>query len=254
MTTRSTHFTLQQMLIEWSLSLSAAHCEQQIMSIKSLFRTAIVLWSLFISHVVWGSTEVTVGVLAHRGVPKAIKLWQPTVDDLNQRIPGYRFKLEPRKLIQLKKDTAGNRFDFILTNPGQYVELEALYGITRLATLRNLRQGKPYDAFGSVLFSRSDNPSIQSLKDVAGTRFVGVGKGAFGAFQIAWYELNKVGIDPFTDTSELIFTGVPQDKVVFAVRDGKADVGTVRTDVMERMVNDGLIDLNNYRLIQVEKG
>jgi signal transduction histidine kinase/CheY-like chemotaxis protein len=196
------------------------------------------------------TTDVTVGVLAHRGIPKAKKLWQPTIDYLNEQIPGCHFVLEPRTLNGLKQDTAKNSFDFVLTNPGQYVELEALYGITRLATLRNLRQGKPYDAFGSIIFTRDDNRAVETLEDVAGKRFAGVKKGAFGAFQIAWYELNRIGIDPFTDTKELVFTGVPQDKVVYAVRDGEADVGTVRTDVMERMAAEGLIDINDFRLVQ----
>ncbi len=194
--------------------------------------------------------DVSVGVLAHRGVPKAKELWQPTVDFLNSRIPGYHFVLEPRKLDDLARDTAAGKFDFVLTNPGQYVELEAMYGISRLATLRNLRQGKPYDAFGSVIFTRADNTAVRSLKDVKGKRFAGVKKTAFGAFQVAWYELQQVGIDPFSDLKELIFTGVPQDKVVFAVRDGAADVGTVRTDVMERMAAEGLIRLEDFRLIQ----
>jgi signal transduction histidine kinase/DNA-binding response OmpR family regulator len=34
------------------------------------------------------------------------------------------------------------------------------------------------------------------------------------------------------------------------VRDGKADVGTVRTDVMERMAAEGLIKLDDFRLVQ----
>jgi signal transduction histidine kinase/CheY-like chemotaxis protein len=195
-------------------------------------------------------SEVSVGVLAHRGVPKARQLWQPTVDYLNSRITGFHFVLEPRKLTDLTRDTAAGEFDFVLTNPGQYVELEALYGISRLATLRNLRQGKPYDAFGSVIFTRADNNAIQTLKDVKGKRFAGVKTSAFGAFQVAWFELQQVGIDPFSDLSELVFTGVPQDKVVFAVRDGKADAGTVRTDVMERMAAEGLIKLGDFRLIQ----
>ncbi len=194
--------------------------------------------------------EVSVGVLAHRGIPKAKELWQPTIDFLNRRIPDRHFVLEPRKLDDLTRDTAAGKFDFVLTNPGQYVELEALYGISRLATLRNLRQGKPYDAFGSVIFTRADNTAVRSLRDVKGKRFAGVKKKAFGAFQVAWYELQQVGIDPFSDLKELIFTGVPQDKVVFAVRDGKADVGTVRTDVMERMAAEGLIKLEDFRLIQ----
>ena len=206
---------------------------------------------LLLIQTVWAeSTEVTVGVLAHRGITKAEKLWQPTIDYLNEQIPGYHFVLEPRTLKGLTQDTAKDSFDFVLTNPGQYVELEALYGITRLATLRNLRQGKPYDAFGSIIFARDDNLAVETLEDVAGKRFAGVKKGAFGAFQIAWYELNQIGIDPFTDTKELVFTGIPQDKVVYAVRDGEADVGTVRTDVMERMAAEGLININDFRLVQ----
>jgi len=206
---------------------------------------------LLLAHSVWAeSTQVTVGVLAHRGIPKAEKLWQPTIDYLNEQIPGYHFVLEPRTLKGLTQDTAKDSFDFVLTNPGQYVELEARYGITRIATLRNLRQGKPYDSFGSIIFTRADNQAVETLDDVAGKRFAGVKKEAFGAFQIAWYELNLIGIDPFSDTQELVFTGVPQDKVVYAIRDGKADVGTVRTDVMERMAAEGLIDITDFRLVQ----
>jgi len=204
-----------------------------------------------LTHSVWAeSIQVTVGVLAHRGIPKAEKLWQPTIDYLNEQIPGYHFVLEPRTLKGLTQDTAKDSFDFVLTNPGQYVELEARYGITRIATLRNLRQGKPYDSFGSVIFTRADNQAVETLEDVAGKRFAGVKKGAFGAFQIAWYELNLIGIDPFSDTQELVFTGVPQDKVVYAIRDGMADVGTVRTDVMERMAAEGLINITDFRLVQ----
>jgi signal transduction histidine kinase/CheY-like chemotaxis protein len=195
-------------------------------------------------------SEVSVGVLAHRGVPKAKQLWQPTIDYLNSRISGFHFVLEPRKLNDLTRDTAAGKFDFVLTNPGQYVELEALHGISRIATLRNLRQGRPYDAFGSVIFTRADNNEIQTLQDMKGKRFAGVKKTAFGAFQVAWFELQQSGIDPFSDLDGLVFTGVPQDKVVFAVRDGKADAGTVRTDVMERMAAEGLIKLEDFRLIQ----
>jgi len=196
---------------------------------------------------------VTVAVLAHRGEDNARHQWQPTMDYLSDAIPGYRFQLDPQRLKGLKKGNEQGRFDFVLTNPGQYVEFEAQYGITRLATLINLRRGKPYTAFGSVIFARSDNPQLNTLADIRGKRFAGVKKQAFGAFQTAWYELTRIGIDPFKDTSELIFTGIPQDAVVYAVRDGKADAGTVRTDVMERMAAEGLIDLADFKLLQSRK-
>ena len=193
---------------------------------------------------------VTVAVLAHRGEANAYKQWQPTMDYLSTTIPGFHFKLDPQRLKGLKQGNATRRFDFVITNPGQYVELEAQFGITRLATLINLRRGKPYTEFGSVIFARADNTRLNRLEDIRDARFAGVKKQAFGAFQLAWYELEKVGIDPFQDTAKLVFTGIPQDAVVYAVRDGKADAGTVRTDVMERMADEGLIKLDDFKLLQ----
>ena len=66
---------------------------------------------------------------------------------------------------------------------------------------------------------------------------------------MAWRELAEAGIDPFHDLSELKFVGFPQDEVVFQVRDGKVDAGTVRTDVLERMASQGLIELDDYRIL-----
>ena len=45
-------------------------------------------------------------------------------------------------------------------------------------------------------------------------------------------------MDPFRDFSELQFVGLPQDPIVYAVRDGKTDAGMVRTDTLERMLRE----------------
>ena len=47
----------------------------------------------------------------------------------------------------------------------------------------------------------------------------------------------------------LKFSGLPQDKIVYAVLNGKVDAGTVRTATLERMANDGLIDINAFKVI-----
>jgi signal transduction histidine kinase/DNA-binding response OmpR family regulator len=196
-----------------------------------------------------GPITVRVGILAFRGADKARRHWQPTLDYLDAGIPGYQFQLVPKDLPGLAQGTANGEFDFVFTTPGQYVDLEAEYGITRLATLINQFQGKPYKVFGSVIFTRTDNDHIHKLEDSRGQRLAGVAKQAFGGFQLAWYELQQAGIDPFSDVRELLFTGLPQDQIVYAVRDGRADVGTVRTNVLERMAGEGLIDQQDFRLL-----
>lgn len=76
---------------------------------------------------------------------------------------------------------------------------------------------------------------------------MGVKKTAFGGFQMAWLELKNEGIDPFNDFSSLQFSGFPQDKIVYAVLNGKVDAGTVRTTTLERMAAEGLIDFNEFK-------
>ncbi len=52
------------------------------------------------------------------------------------------------------------------------------------------------------------------------------------ASRLAWREMRAQGID-INDLSELRFAGI-HDRVVMAVRGAEVDVGTVRTDILER--------------------
>ena len=193
--------------------------------------------------------QVTVGVLAHRGVDAAIEMWSPTITYLAERIGGREFHLSPLDLQGMQDALQRGELDFILTNPGNYVELESGYGITRIATLKNIRQGKPSKTFGAVIFTHASRDDIHTLADLRGKTFDAVDEGAFGGFQMAWRELMDAGIDPFSDFSELRFSGFPQDNIVFDVRDGRVDAGTVRTDILEGLAGQGLIKLTDFRVL-----
>jgi len=216
----------------------------------------ILLWlatSVSISVAASGR-EVTVGVLAHRGVDTAISMWAPTVDYLAEKVTVSGFRLLPLDLREMQLALERNELDFILTNPGNYVELEASYGITRIATLKNMRHGKPTKTFGAVIFTRAGRDDIHALADLRGKTFVAVDRSAFGGFQMAWRELKDAGIDPFSDFSKLHFSGFPQDDIVFDVRDGNVDAGTVRTDILEGLAEQGVINLADYRILNQQVG
>lgn len=197
--------------------------------------------------------EVTVGVLAHRGSETAVRMWTPTIEYIGSRIMNYDFRLVPLDLHELPAALERDELDFILTNPGNYVELEAKYGITRIATLKNIRHGRISKTFGAVIFTRADRDDIHTLRDLRGKKFAAVDEGAFGGFQMAWREFREAGIDPFQDFSELRFVGFPQDNIVFDVRDGRVDAGTVRTDILEGMANKGVIDLDAFRILNLQQ-
>ncbi|MFZ0468271.1 MAG: PhnD/SsuA/transferrin family substrate-binding protein [Thiogranum sp.] len=194
-------------------------------------------------------TAVRIGVLAYRGVALARQMWQPTVDYLNGELPQYHFILVPLDLKTMEAAVAADDIDFVLTNTGHYVVLEARYGITRILTLRNLREGQPYTVFGAVIFTRADRHDIDDLDDLRSKSFGAVAKTAFGGFQMAWQVFDEAGIDPFSDFSDLRFMGFPQDDIVYAVRDKKLDAGTVRTDTLERMAAKGLVRLSDFKIL-----
>ncbi len=199
---------------------------------------------------------VRVGVLAYRGAAQARSRWAATVDYLTHAVPGYRFELKPYGLDGLERAVADGAVDFVLTNPGHYVVLEAGYGVTRIVTLRNRVGEHVLTRFGAVIFTRADHPSIRDIADLAGHRFMAVSPRAFGGFQMAWLELERRGIDPFEDLGELRFAGFPQDAIVRAVLAGEVDAGTVRTDTLERMAAEGAIRLDRVRVLgrRIESG
>jgi two-component system, LuxR family, sensor histidine kinase TtrS len=199
------------------------------------------------------AATVRIGVLAHRGVEACLLSWSPTADYLTSVLPAQRFAIVPLMNGALGAAVDKRQVDFVLTNPGSYITLEAKYGITRMLTLRNLRQGSPYTVFGGVIFTRADRADIETLADLKGKSFMGVSEKAFGGYQMAWRELKRAGIDPFKDFRELNFAGLPQDTIVYAVRDQKVDAGTVRTDTLESMATEGRIELKDFRVINPQK-
>lgn len=179
--------------------------------------------------------------------------WTPTANYLSEQIAGAVFHIKPLELFETRYAAAAKSIDFLLTNPGNYVEIEELHGLRPIATLKNLRQGNPYTTFGAVIFTRADRDDINVLADLKGKTFMGVKQSGFGGFQMAWREFVRNGIDPFHDFATLQFSGFPQDAVAYAVRDGLIDAGTFRTDTLERMAKAGKIKLEDFKIINAKK-
>jgi len=195
------------------------------------------------------ANSYTIGVLAFRGEDKALKRWTPTAEYLSQQIPGSQFSIIPLGLEELRQAVEKNQIDFLLTNTGHYVEMEAFYGASRIATVKNDFDGEVYTSFGAVIFTRADRDDINALEDLKGKRFMGVKRTGFGGFQMAWRELKEHGINPFKDFASLEFSGFPQDEVAYAVRDGLVDAGTFRSETLETMDREGKINLKDFKVL-----
>jgi ABC-type phosphate/phosphonate transport system substrate-binding protein len=196
----------------------------------------------------WAQTPVKVGVLANKGIDRCIKEWTPTVQYLDDHVPGFSFSLVPLEFGEIAQEVKQGRVEFVLANSSVYVELENEFGISRLATIKKPATTGAYSLFGGVIFTRADRRDLKSLADLKGKTFMAVDPRSFGGWRMAWRELLDAGVDPKRDFKELRFGGY-HDVVVLAVAAGEVDAGTVRTDTLERMESQGRINLGELRVI-----
>jgi len=196
--------------------------------------------------------QVSIGVLSHRGDEATLRNWSPTADYLSRVIPEYHFVIVPLDFREIEPAVKNGKVDFLLVNPGIYVNMEVRYRISRIVTLNNLINGRPSNVFGGVVFTRADRKEIQSLADIRGKTLMAVDKTSLGGFQMAWKELKDIGINPYRDTASLRFGGT-HDAVVRAVQRGEVDVGTVRTGILELMGEDGSTFSGEFRILGQKK-
>jgi len=209
-------------------------------------RIMIFLFTLLITGTSLGQENpVKIGVLAIRGAEQCLEKWSPTAQYLSVRIPDRTFVIIPLDHKQIYPSVESGEVDFILTNPSFYVELEHRYGTNRIATLKNLCLDSFYTKYWGVIFWKADRSDIQQVNDLKGKTFMATAEGSLGGWRMVWRELKEMGIDPYRDFKDLKFIGT-QDAVVYAVRDGKVDAGTVRADTFISMHAEGKINLEDF--------
>ncbi|OGS89564.1 MAG: hypothetical protein A2061_06705 [Gallionellales bacterium GWA2_59_43] len=213
----------------------------------SLLRLIAVL--LLAAGPLWAAEPVRIGVLAFRPKPDTLAQWRPLQAMLKRQMPERDFVVEPLDYDELGAAVASRRLDFVLTNPGHYVLLAHRSGLSApLATLVNADHGRHLYAYGGVIFTRADQSGIRTLADIRGKRVAAVSGESFGGYQTQAYELSVRDI-PLPDGKQLVKTGTPHDRVVVAVLDGQAEVGFVRSGVLEQMAREGKLDLARVRVL-----
>ncbi len=173
-----------------------------------------------------------IGVLAFLGTDAAVEEWTPVVRRLQETLPGHVPTLLHFDHDGLQEAARRGEIDFIITNPGHYVELEAALGASRILTL-DVGSGRlPARALGSTVIVPRTSP-LRMLQDLPGHRLAIVGHDGFGGYQLVWGELDALGIDPESALSELREVGFPMSGVVDALDTGLADAGVLRSCLLE---------------------
>ena len=215
------------------------------MSKKWILITVLSLLT-FAATVASAAQPVNIGVLAKRGAEKAYQQWGPTAEYLTKRFK-RQFNLVPLKFTEIEPALQNRKIDFLLANSAFYARFEKKYGLEAIVTMNNRKSIAALDKFGGVIFTRKGR-NISKLNDIRGKKFMCVKYSSFGGAQMAWRLLLESGINPMKDCTSFQEGGT-HDNVVMAVKKGSVDVGTVRSDTLERMNSEGKININDFIII-----
>lgn len=137
--------------------------------------------------------------------------------------------------------------DFIFSNPAAYTCLAVEFELRTLASLLNFRRGHALDRFAGVIFTRHDS-AFHNIEDLRQARVEAVSISGLGAMQLQQAELLANGLNIMTDVKRLTFA-YNQNKIVRDVESGYADVGFVRTDMIDRSEAANKTSWKNFRVI-----
>jgi len=207
---------------------------------------------LFLSwtNVSTADPPVRLGVLAKRGQEITMQTWKETGNYLTQKIK-REVMIVPLKFVEIEPALKNRTIDFLLANSAFYARFEQKYHLKAITTMVNKKGIYALDKFGGVLFVKKDSP-IKDIQDMRGKCFMCVKFSSFGGAHMALRMLKRNGINPEKDCSSFIEGGT-HDNVVMAVLHRRADIGTVRSDTLERMAAEGIIRMDDFRIVNEMK-
>lgn len=217
-----------------------------------ILRRLLVAFAFCSVGMVEAAQVVRIGVLAFQSKADTLSQWTPTAQALSRRLPEYEFEITPLNYEDMNVAVKANQLDFVFTNPEHFVVLRNAFFLRPMVTMNAVIEGKALNQFGSVIFTRRDLESVQTLQDVRGKTVAAVGLYSLGGFLIGADTLLQAQVNlQSSDVSELKFLGLPHTAVVDRVIAGNADVGIVRTGVLEQMSRQGKLDLSRLRVLNV---
>lgn len=214
--------------------------------IKSLL---FLIFTFFGVNVVAQPLSFTIGIFEYQTKEKVEQEFEPLRKYLDRHLPGIQIKLNVLETSKLRQAVKRGEVDALLVNPNLYELIRSenfLYGIT--ATLEKNRNGIATASLGGVIFTNSSRSGINTLHQIIPNTSIAVPSlNHTGAFRVPLYELYKNEID----IEKLNFQEVrTNDNVIKAVLNGEAQVGFLRTGVLEEYVaSRPLLSLEKFQIL-----
>lgn len=197
-------------------------------------------------EVIADPNNVKIGVLENGDFYDVVSQFNSTALYLETKIPDHTFTIVPLSFDDAYTKVNNDEVDFLIVNSSLYIDLVVTTDVNRIATMKNRTLDVATTSYGSVVFTSKDS-GITDYEAIYGKDFAAVNERSFGGWQMTLKDFRDYQID-IDEFNSINYLG-SHTEVVSNVIDGTYDVGTVRTGVLEKMANDGIIDLNDVRVL-----
>ncbi len=199
-------------------------------------RLGLLLALVLLSATAWGDhRDVRIGVQVQGDETRELERWTPVATYLNQQLRHHRVELVA---LRARADSGvsldAQTLDFVITDPGQYVNLQVRHGATRIATRINKFQGHELSTLATTIFTLTDRVDLNHFSDLDDGRIVALDAHSFEGWALAEHALLGAGLSAGSDY-RVEYTGNDPSAVVEAVLSGRADAGVLPAGVLEQL-------------------
>ncbi|MBS3935426.1 MAG: PhnD/SsuA/transferrin family substrate-binding protein, partial [Sulfuritalea sp.] len=193
------------------------------------------------------------GVFAYLGVEQTQAQYAPLVAYLNRTLRHETIELRVLPMAELEQAIAAGAVDIVTTNPGHFIAVRRQHRLTGvIATKTNIEAGQSLSQLGGVIVAAAGRADLRELADVRGRTIATPGTEFMGGYRAQAYELHRIGIRLPAQASGMIETGSHQ-AAVQAVIDGRADIGFIRTGILEGMFRSGELEPGQVKVIHPQR-
>ena len=183
------------------------------------------------------SAPLRVGLLASGPTTDVRADWGPWVEAVSDAM-GEEVLLRKLPPDALRAAVLNEEVEVVITNPVHFVEIRAAHRLSGAVATVDMDPGEPATPyFGGVIVRRRDRDAWATPSDLSGARVAYQDRGLLGGYAAPMKRILDAGVR----RSSLRFsrTGPGYDDVLEAVLEDRADIGFVRTGVLERWERRG---------------
>lgn len=195
-----------------------------------------------------GTQTYRVGVLVGPSPATVVSAFQPTVDFLGRASTyGVGFQLVPLRAGELGEAVAGRRVDFVITRPDHFIDLQARYRVTAIASVVRVAGGVNLSEAGGLILVRGDRSDLAKLGDLRGKAIAVVDADSLPGYLAPAGELADLGIDLRRDAR--LTDSLTPEQVLQAVTAGESDAGFLPAGAAEALAGQGRAQLDKIRVL-----